>query len=229
MLWTNRHDILLCREILVKEPYKFKHGSREKGHCWNTIADNLKSMGGEKFIVDQRSVRDRFSKLEKHHKRKMAEEEKASGISPEFTELDEALEDIVERTQEVQEEFAAENDKREKIAEKERETAEDVRKRSMEKLGETKARENAKKTNKSRNSSLEYFKEKHDKELDLKREEMELKKREMAMKEKEAERAWEIKVKEQEIKSKEMEAKKRDEELRARNESNMIAALQQQL
>jgi hypothetical protein len=68
----------------VKEPYKFKHGSRERGHCWDTIADNLNSMGGEKFIVDQRSVRDRFSKLEKNHKRKMAEEKNASGISPEF-------------------------------------------------------------------------------------------------------------------------------------------------
>ena len=33
----------------------------------------------------------------------MAEEEEASAISPEFTELEEALEDIVERTQEVQE------------------------------------------------------------------------------------------------------------------------------
>jgi hypothetical protein len=128
----------------------------------------------------------------------MAEEEKASGINPEFTELEEALEDIIERTQEVQEELAAENDKRGKIAEKERETAEDVRTRSVERLGETKARENAKKTNKSRSSSLEYFKEKPDKELDLKREEMELKKREMAMKEKESERVWEIK--EQEIK-----------------------------
>ncbi|CAB4004233.1 Hypothetical predicted protein [Paramuricea clavata] len=70
----------------------------------------------------------------------------------------------------------------------------------MEKLGEIEERETAKKTNKSRSSSMEYFKEKHDKQVDLKREEMELKKREMAMKEKEAERAWEIK--EQEIKGK---------------------------
>ena len=129
---------------------------------------------------------------------------------------------MVERTQEVQEELAAKNDKKGKIAEKEKETAEDVRKRSMGRLGETKARENAKKAKKAKSSSLDYFKEKHERELELKREEMELKKREMAMKEKEAERAWEIKVKEQ-------EAKKRDEEIRGRNESSMIATLQQQL
>ena len=31
MLWTKNHDILLCREILVEEPYKFKRGSSERG------------------------------------------------------------------------------------------------------------------------------------------------------------------------------------------------------
>ena len=41
MIWTNQHDILLCREILVEEPYKFKHGSRERGQCWNRIANAL--------------------------------------------------------------------------------------------------------------------------------------------------------------------------------------------
>jgi hypothetical protein len=38
--------------------------------------------------------------LEKVHKRKVTEEEKASGITPELTELDEALEEIEERTRE---------------------------------------------------------------------------------------------------------------------------------
>ena len=31
MLWTKNHDILLCREILVEEPYKFKHGQGKEG------------------------------------------------------------------------------------------------------------------------------------------------------------------------------------------------------
>lgn len=145
MLWTKNHDILLCREILVEEPYKFKHGSRERGHCWDTIATNLNSMKEEKFIVDQRSVRDRFTKLEKLHKRRMAEEQKASGISPEIKEIDEALEDIVERTRDVQEQLAVENEEKENVAQKEKETAENVRKRSMERLAETRARENIKK------------------------------------------------------------------------------------
>ena len=71
-------------------------------------------MRKEKFFVNQRSVRDGFTKLEKLHKRKMAKEEKASGIGPEITEIDEALENIVERTKEVQEQFAVANEGKEK-------------------------------------------------------------------------------------------------------------------
>ena len=41
----------------------------------------------------------------------------------------------------------------------------------MERLAETKARENITKSSKQKSSPLEYFKEKHDKELDLKSEE----------------------------------------------------------
>lgn len=230
MVWTKRHDILLCREILTEEPYQFKHGSREKGHCWDTIAKNLNSMSEEKFVVDQRAVRDRLKKLEAWHKRKMAHEEKASGISPEFTELDQAMEDIVDRTKEAQEELAAGNEKNQKCAQKEKITAEDIRKRSMESLGETKEREKENTSKKQRRKScLEYFKEKHEKEIDLKREEIELKKREMAIREQEVANALAIKVKEEERKSKELELKKKDEDSHARNQSNMVAALQQQL
>ena len=98
IIWTNQHDILLCREILVEEPYGFKHGSHERGQCWDRIANALSKIEKPRFMVDQRSVRDHFMKLEKNHKCKMAAEERASGIDPEHTELNEALQDIVERS-----------------------------------------------------------------------------------------------------------------------------------
>ena len=79
-------------------------------------------------MVDQRSVSDHPMKLEKNHKRKMAAEERASGIDPEHTELDEAFQDIVERTEGAQDELAKGEERRESNAEKEKETAEDVRK-----------------------------------------------------------------------------------------------------
>ena len=134
MMWTNQHDILLCREIMLEEPYKFKHGSRERGQCWDKIANSLNSVEKPKFNVDQRSVRDHYMKLGKMHKRKMAAEERASGISPEHTELDEALQDIIERSEGAQDELAKGEERKEKNAEKDKETAENARKRSMERL-----------------------------------------------------------------------------------------------
>ena len=51
-----------------------------------------------KFIVDQRAVRDRFVKLDKAFNKKTREELRASGIAThEPSELDEALEEIIER------------------------------------------------------------------------------------------------------------------------------------
>ena len=93
MTWTLEHDTLLCRDILVEEPYQFKMGTRERGHSWD-----LNKIGQPHFMVDQRAVRDHFLKLERSFKRKMAEEELASGISPtEPTELEQAIQDIIER------------------------------------------------------------------------------------------------------------------------------------
>ena len=234
MIWTNQHDILLCREILVEEPYKFKHGSRERGQCWDRIANALSRIEKPRFMVDQRSVRDHFMKLEKNHKRKMAAEERASGIDPEHTELDEALQDIVERTEGAQDELAKGEERRERNAEKEKETAEDVRKRSMERLSQTRERESPESAKKKRKCSspgdtVEYLKEKSERELEIRREEIELRKREMALKEREAEREWELKRKEQDLREREVEQRMRDQEARNEKDQDMVAILQQQL
>ena len=63
--WTLVHDLLLCREILVEEPFKFKHGSRERGQHWDKIATSLNQMGKPRFLVDQRSIKRPISKIGK--------------------------------------------------------------------------------------------------------------------------------------------------------------------
>ena len=98
MTWTLGHDTLLCREILVEEPFHFKMGTREHGHVWDKVATNLNKIVEPRFSVDQRAVRGRFLKLERGFKKKMSEEECASSISPpEPTELEQAIQDIIER------------------------------------------------------------------------------------------------------------------------------------
>ena len=65
MMWTSEHDTLLCKEILVEEPFRFKLGTRESRNCWDEVANNLNKVGNPRFWVDQRAVRDRFLKLER--------------------------------------------------------------------------------------------------------------------------------------------------------------------
>ena len=84
--------------MLTAEPYKCKNRSRESGQAWDLIAANLNSVHAPCFRVSQKSVRDRARILLKNFKLKIREEEKASGIEvEELSELDLALEEIIEK------------------------------------------------------------------------------------------------------------------------------------
>ena len=97
MSWTEEKDILFCREILVSKLFSTKKSSPERGQVWNDIADTLCQLQQPIFRVNQKSVRDHYNKLVKGYKRKMRDELNASGISPEQTEIDQLLEEIVEK------------------------------------------------------------------------------------------------------------------------------------
>ena len=84
--------------MLTIEPYKCKNRSRESGQAWDLIAANLNSVHAPRFRVSQKSVRDRARILLKNFKLKIREEEKVSGIEvEELSELDLALEEIIEK------------------------------------------------------------------------------------------------------------------------------------
>ena len=63
MAWNDQEDELLCREILLFKPYKFKARTREKGNSWKAIADDLNSL--DRFKVDARAVRERYGIIRK--------------------------------------------------------------------------------------------------------------------------------------------------------------------
>ena len=203
MVWSTNHDVLLCREILVVEPYRFKAGTRERGQEWDNVASALNLVEGLRFVVDQRGVRERYAKLERNFKRKMAAEERASGISPGKTELDEAIENIMEQREGAEEEIAQRAESTAVVMEKERETAEGVRKRSMERLAEAIGRENQRNAKKKRNSgeeTLDFMKDKWRMELELRREELEVRKKEHHAKERKADQEMELRKRELELK-----------------------------
>ena len=192
MDWTNEHDILLCREVIVNDPYEFKTGSRERGQCLDKIADILNAIQNPWFKVDQRSIRDRLKKLLKAFITKKNAEERASGINPEYSELDDLLNDINERKHEGEIRENQNSEEKNKKVDKERAEAEQVRRMSMERLSETKKRlstsastdelEVSPPTKRPRSSggdAIMYLREKSEKDFALREEELRLKRAEL--------------------------------------------------
>ena len=43
MEWSEDQNLALVREVLIREPYRFKTRTTEMGKVWQQIADNLNS------------------------------------------------------------------------------------------------------------------------------------------------------------------------------------------
>ena len=140
MEWTEKHDVRLCREVLVVEPFKLKKGSVEKGKLWSNIADSLNASKELRFKVNQRGVREKFMLLQTKYRQKNRADEQSSGTSAEITELDVLLEEIGEKGHAAEEEMTVNNNK--KKMEVDRAKAEEMRKMAMEQVGETKKGKN---------------------------------------------------------------------------------------
>eukprot|EP00794_Sanderia_malayensis_P013413 gene13413-14787_t len=199
---------------MIEEPFRFKAGTRERGQAWDRIATNLNNNKELRFSVHQRGVRERYALRERMFKRKMAAEERESGTNPEPTELDQAIESIIERSEGAEEEIARGDANKRKQAEKEKETAESVRKRSMERLAEMREREIEEGTRKKRRSgeveTVQFLKEKSRKEMEMRKEE------------------WDIKKGEIELRERELSLKEREQEARQKREEDMVYTIMQQ-
>ena len=88
---------MLCREVLSLNPFQFKKSSVQRGNIWFKVAENLASIRELHFKVDRRAVRDRYKLLSDKLRKKLRDEAKASGIATEMTEVEVALEDLIER------------------------------------------------------------------------------------------------------------------------------------
>lgn len=174
------HDVLLCREILVSQPFKFKERTVERGKIWDEIANRLNNYQTLKFRVNKRSVRERFKLMKEKFKRKIQDEEKASGIDVEpASELEQALEDICALEESLPEEVM---DSKQAKAEANKLKAEEIRQKAMESFGQTEAREGQEKPAKEKrrggNDSIQLLREKSEKELEVRKQELKLKEKE---------------------------------------------------
>ncbi|XP_033125109.1 uncharacterized protein LOC117123329 [Anneissia japonica] len=107
-----------------------KKGTRKRGRLWENVVENLNKIDGYK--VDQRSVRERWAKLRKNLLKKNANEIKASGISPEMSESDILVEELINQEDDA-EKIELKNDE-----EKKKQDGIAMRKQAMETFAETK-------------------------------------------------------------------------------------------
>jgi len=84
--------------------------SPERGKALETFSNNLNATTCLKFRVTPRSVRDRYNLLIKKLQAKLTSEEKASGINATNSELDDLLEEIVEKEKAAREKLDFEDE-----------------------------------------------------------------------------------------------------------------------
>lgn len=137
MEWTDEHDVLMLREMVVSDIFSFKKGSVSRGDAWESVAEKLNEIDSPKFrIKDKRGVRERWVLLRRKFRSKVREEEAASGVVvQELTEKEVLIEELIEREDTIKPDDSLsvqhKNDK---------DKAEDIRKKAMESMGETKKR-----------------------------------------------------------------------------------------
>ena len=139
MFRTEEPDIILAREMLANSPFaNTKCGTVQRGCDGNEIAEHLPNVQTPRFKVDQRGVRERYSLIAKTNRKKIREEEWASGIStPELSELDQALQDLIVREDEADRGIQEATAQKRNVKDDEKD-AKEIRKRAMERLEDEK-------------------------------------------------------------------------------------------
>ena len=139
MVWDNEKDEYLCREVLLFEPYLHKPRTVARGNAWKAIAAQL-TAPPLSFKVDARAVKERFGGLVERFKAKDREELVATGVSPEQSQLDVALEEIVQKIDEAELAYETKENNANEKRSKEIEYAKDLREMPCENLEETSKR-----------------------------------------------------------------------------------------
>ena len=182
MTWTTTHEEILCREILTYEPFNYKSGTVQRGESWKLIAESLNYLEDPNFTVSHRSVREKYSLLEKSYKKKNRDEENATGIAPdEPSDLEKALAEIIDKFNDIEIASTEIKETNNIKTAKERETAVEMRKECMETFSETKRRKgeeneasSSKRRRRSGDDTLAYLREKMEIDREFKNRELRL-------------------------------------------------------
>jgi len=131
MVWSALHDEMLCREILVVDPFTGTNKSTvARGTKWEEVAQNLNKIQEVYFKVYKRAVRDRYNLLSKELRTKLKTEERESGIETDMTEVEVALEELIEKEDAAETEQRVVDSQKKMKDSQDRENAENIRKKA---------------------------------------------------------------------------------------------------
>ena len=180
MKWSLQHDTIFGRELLSWELWKYRSGTRERGNCLDEICKILNNIKEPQFCVSQKGLRDRLKILERDSKARKREAERGSGISPEYREIDQIMEDYMERREEEEKTKESRTDVYRNKADQDKAAGEEMRERAMERLAQTKKRNGKDEPRKKRQKSgdtLDYLREAAERDSQLRRDELDMKRR----------------------------------------------------
>ncbi|XP_057302543.1 golgin subfamily A member 6-like protein 22 isoform X2 [Hydractinia symbiolongicarpus] len=174
--WQEGDLLILMKEISVRNPFQTKKGSPQRRMAWQDIAENCEK-SSITIPVSERVVRERFQIVKDKFLRKMRAEEKGSGITCTYSELEQLMQDLIDLECDCEKE-ATESKK--ENTEHDREKAINIRKRCMERMGDPGKR----KKNKD-NDRMDFFRERNESMMRDREEERKLRKAELDLRKEE--------------------------------------------
>ena len=210
---------MLCREILVVDPFiGTKKGTVARGIKWKEVAENLNKIQQGYSKVDKRAVRDRYNLLSKEQKnlkklKKQTETRKEIGIETDIKEFEMALEELIDKEDAAETEQRVVDDQKKTKDSEDRKNAESVRKKAMERLGQTQKRKadesesDGRKRKKwsSGSDTVSFLREKNEQAQEMQKQELELRKQQLEVESKKQDNFMQMMLNQQQQQQRQMQ------------------------
>ena len=163
----------------------------------------------------------------------MKREKKESGVETDMTEVEMALEELIEKEDAAEtEQRVVDNQKKAKDSQ-DRENAENIRKKAMERLGQTQKRkadenESEGKRRKKRSGgsdTLSFLREKNEQAQEMQKEELELRKQQLEVESKKQDNFMQVMLNQQQQQQKQMQDFQAIMSIQAKQQSDLMLAL----
>ena len=231
MIWNEDKDELLCREIFAVNVFsRTKRSTVARGAKWEQVAENLNKVKDVYFKVDKRAVRDRYNSISKDLRRKLKDEEKASGIESDMTDVEKALEDLIKREDAAEAEQGTVDTQKKQ----DKKNAAEMRNRAMESLGQMQKRKEQEggesegrkvKKRSSGNDTVAYPREKNERLQEMHKEDLEMKRHQLEMESRKEENFMKMMVNQQQQQQKQMQEFQAIMSLQAKQQNDLLLAL----